>query len=254
MVSMPGGPALQKALGRLVMPMGLLWLVLLFGALVFWHRNQMGEWAAAMLAFVFAGLVGNGPVATSLIATLEAEVPRNAELDEPFDAVIVLGGGTKGDAERGFELSTSGDRVFLGARLFRAGKTPLLVTSGSPVPGVGAHHSHRASASLWQEMGIPTLAIIEVKGATNTSEEAKAHAALIRERGWKRVGLVSSAWHLPRALALFEKEGVRVHPLPADHRGDPEPWRGLLSMIPTGGAAALMSQALWEVLGRAVGR
>src|SRR5690606_35385752 len=104
--------------------------------------------------------------------------------DARFDAVIVLGGGT-GSTPRGeAQLGDAGDRVLLGARLYRRGRTPLLVTSGSAIPGVSTHDSVAATTRIWRELGVPAEAIVEVEGARTTSEEARLHTALVRERGW----------------------------------------------------------------------
>jgi uncharacterized SAM-binding protein YcdF (DUF218 family) len=176
--------------------------------------------------------------------------------EAPLEAVIVLGGGTSSTPWGAAQAGESGDRVLLAARLYHRGQTPILVTSGSPIVGyLDGHDSVEATAEIWRDLGIPEEAIVRVPGARNTREEARVHAALIRERGWSRVGLVSSAVHFPRAMGLFNAEGVTPVPLPADFRGThrlrfPE----LYDLIPAAGSLALLERAGWERLGAAVGR
>ncbi len=253
LVAAPRGLLLEKAIGRLAMPLGLAWLTLLGVGLAAWWRGHARMAALIALPLVLLTLAGNQPFSGWLVREVEGD-PSDPFEAEPFDAVIVLGGGTS-DTHRGVpQLGGSGDRVVLGARLYHRALTPLLVTSGSPIAGLSDHDSAAATAQIWSELGIPRAAIVVVDGARTTSEEARLHTALIRERGWDRVGVVSSASHLQRAMGLFEREGADVVPLAADVHQRPIHWRGFVSLIPTGGAARGVHAACWELLGRAVGR
>ena len=91
-----------------------------------------------------------------------------------------------------------------------------------------------------------------VEGARTTSEEAELIAPIVQERGWRRVGLLSSAVHLGRALPWFEAEGLSPEPIAADVRRDPVRWDGLYSLVPKGPAAADLHAVVWELVGRAV--
>ncbi|MFK7986664.1 MAG: YdcF family protein [Sandaracinaceae bacterium] len=252
----PRGYLLSKSLGRMMMPLGLVWLgVFVAMAVTAWRRHR----AAFGFAFVFVLLTaaGNEPLAHAAYAHLEGPHgwarPLRAS-GPPFDAVIVLGGGTA-DTQRGEpQLGGSGDRVMLGARLYHAGRTARLLTSGDPIAGLGTHDAGRATHAIWRSLQVPEDAIEIVPGARTTSEEARVHAARVREAGWRRVGLVSSAFHLPRALARFEEQGLHPTPLPADVRGARGQWRGFYDVIPVGSGASGLHQVAWEHLGRAMGR
>ena len=94
----------------------------------------------------------------------------------------------------------------------------------------------------------------------NTAEEAAAVAALLRDRGVGGVGtapndlLVTSAYHMPRAVALFERAGLRVTPFPVDFGQDAARHFSLLDLLPNGRALAETETALRELYGRAVYR
>ena len=251
----PRGYLLTKSVGGLMMPLGLVWLALLVSAVVVGWRGQP-RLAALFASLWFAlTLVGNEPLARWMNSDLEGAYAWARPLEAgPFDAVIVLGGGTSETRRGEAQLASSGDRIILAARLYHRGRTPLLVSSGSPIAGISHHDSGLAAAQIWGELGIPEEAIRVVPEARTTSEEARLHSALAREAGWTRVGLVSSARHLPRALAHFRAEGLDPTPLPADVRGRPRVWRGLYDLIPNAGAAAEIHGAAWEWVGRAAGR
>jgi uncharacterized SAM-binding protein YcdF (DUF218 family) len=252
-VAAPSGLVLSKTIGRAVLPLGLFWLVLLARALWLLARSARAAAGAVVLVIVVT-LLGNEPLGRALTAALEAPYRADPFDNAPFDAVIVLGGGAQPAPHEAFELGPSGDRIYLGARLWTARLTPVLVTTGTPIPGF-AHgfDSREATTRLWRDLGIPAEAIVAVDDTRTTGEEAVACARLVRERGWKRVGLVTSAWHLRRATGLFRRAGVDVVPLAADHQGTPS-WDGLYSVVPVGVGAWLQQKAAWEWIGAAVGR
>jgi uncharacterized SAM-binding protein YcdF (DUF218 family) len=248
--------ALEKTLALLVMPVGLIWLLVLALALFCLRRRQ---WAAGILGLGLAVLyacAGNAYLADLLIQDLERRVPL-VDLDrlEPFDAVFVMGAGTEQDAAGRPQLSSAGDRVFLGARLWYLGKARLLVTSGVADNGVsGFRDGGQETRALWRAVGIPDSAILPVADRCwNSREEIKAYAGLQARHGWKRMGLVSSASHLPRAMALAEKAGLAVTPLGADRLGRYHPFR-IQDMVPQADGFATLQRACWEYLGRWLGR
>lgn len=253
----PEAIVLQKAIGRACLPMGLLWLFLLARTVLSAGRgDSRGAWRVGALAVAFT-IIGNEPLGQALMERLEAPYQADPFSEAPFDAIIVLGGGAKAGPHEHHELGPAGDRIFLGARLLLAGKTPTLVTTGSPIDGFqGAFDGVAATARLWAEVGVPASAIVQVGQTRTTAEEAVACANLIAQRRWRRVGLISSAWHLRRAEALFGRtnsSGATIVALAADHRGVPS-WEGLYSLVPVGNGAWLQQKAMWEIIGAAVGR
>ena len=246
----------EKAIGLLCMPVGLLWLLLLGAALLCWRRRRRGP-AAGFLGIALAyAVVGNIYVAGALTASLERHLaPVAVESLEPFEVVFVLGGGGDQDAAGRPELGTSGDRVFLAARLWHAGKAGLLVASGaSHLGGGGFQDEGQETRVLWRSVGVPDRAILAVaEPCWNTRDEIKAYARLQARFGWRRMALVSSASHLPRALALAARAGLDVTPLGADWRGRQAPFT-LQGLVPQAGAFDNCQRACWEYLGRWLGR
>lgn len=254
-IGAPTDLMLTKSIGALVMPLGLIWAALLVLSLVAWCKARRRDAAILTALFVALTLAGNDALADVLGQAVEGEHARARPLSERgFDAIIVLGGGTDDRPSGDVQLGASGDRVMLAARLYHEGAAPLLVTSGSPLAGLTDHDAAAATRRIWRQLGIPDDAILVVDGARTTSEEARLHAALIRERGWSRVGLVSSALHMRRALGLFDELGADVIPLPADVRSMPPEWHGFYTVIPKAPAAWGIHSACWEIVGRLAGR
>ena len=247
---------LEKTLGLLAMPAGLLWLLLLGTGLLLLRRRQWVPAALVVLAWALFGAAGNCYVGAALMARLEAAIPSvDLRQVQPFDAVFVLGGGTDVDPAGEPILGTSGDRVLAAARLWHAGKARCLVASGWSREGLaGPRDLGRETRALWLGLGIPDRAILVVdEPCWITREEIAAYRRLQERQAWKRMALVSSAWHLPRALGLAGKAGLDVRPVGSDWRGQRTPLQ-IQKLVPQGTGLELTAKACWEMLGRLVGR
>ncbi len=253
-VAGPNGLVLQKLIARLLMPAAwvwnLAWIAFVVGVALSRRRLAiLGAVSGALLT-----VAGSQAVGEALNHWLERDYQRDPFAQGEFEAVFVLGGGVDIAPHPRFQIGSSGDRVVLAARLHHAGVAKQVVISGTVIEGLAeTFDSVTATDMILRELGVPATAIVKQSGHTrNTREEAAAAARLMRERGWKRVGLVTSAWHMRRALALFERAGVPAVPLAADYRGALR-WDGLYSLVPRDIGYHSVSKAAWEVLGAAVG-
>jgi uncharacterized SAM-binding protein YcdF (DUF218 family) len=147
-------------------------------------------------------------------------------ISTPLDYVVVLGGGTSKDPNRRAQFSDAGDRVGYAARLYLTGKAKHLVTTGDVLQVTGtlfgkfdsSDDPSNQTKQIWSDLGIPAEAIFDLPGQ-NTSAEM---AALKTHPEWWRDGrcaIVTSAFHMPRAMKLAERAGVNVVPIAADFRG-----------------------------------
>lgn len=242
----------QRVISVLAMPVGLLWLLLWLASL--WPGLGRRRWLALAPLAVLT-LAGNQHLALALVGSLEAPYRERAGLaSDPIDVLVVLGGGTALGPEGWPQAGGTGDRVVQAARLYHAGLAPLLIATGRSIAGVHIERDLAAeTARIWQGLGIPASAIIRISTPRNTREEIRDVTALVGERGWRRVGLLTSAWHLPRAEALARRAGLDAIPFPADFIAYPVPLSAV-SLVPQANALGATTVALWEYLGRAVGR
>jgi uncharacterized SAM-binding protein YcdF (DUF218 family) len=250
-----GDLAAQKTLAYLAMPAGLIWLGLAALAVAAW-RVERRRLALALGGAWFAfALAGNYWLGCWLLDLIERRVPSPVvEELAPFDAVFVLGGGTDATNDGQAEFGRAGDRVALATKLWHLRKATVLVASGSVSDELGnARDLASETAALWRGLGVPASAIVQQPGALITMTEIGGYQLLARERGWKRLGLVSSAWHLPRALATCRRLGLEVTPLPADHLGRGPGWSPMF-LVPQGRGFDRVERACWEWLGMLIGR
>ena len=182
------------------------------------------RWARFLLLVAVGVLwVASMPiVADYLNWTLERQYPPLAVEDTPTaDAIVVLGGGISGPAppRLTLDLSDAADRVLHAARLYRAGKAPVVVVSGGVIPWLGADIPEASSMqTLLQEWGVPGGSIHAEGASRNTHENAVFTRQLLVEQGLHRVLLVTSAMHMPRALATFTSAGIDAVAAPTDYR------------------------------------
>ena len=243
-------PEPRKFVGRLLMPLGLLWSGLAVGALIAGIQRRWWTTGLLSVGFVLLTFCSSTWVGDHLIRHFEADIPRTPLADvPPLQAVFVLGGGTTLDPLGQPQLGQSGDRLIIAAQLYRLGKTPLLISSGSGFPGIDADRDlANETAHIWRNLGIPQTAIEEIPGPINTVQEIEAYRDLCQARGWTNVAVISSAWHLPRALRICRATGFTVLPIGADWRGMDTPFTPLTA-IPTGHGATTVQTVCWEWLG-----
>ncbi len=251
----PNFDIVEKLLTALIVPAGALWVATF--ALTWWLllRRRRRQAAVALAAWCGFTLAGNVWAGQAMLAWLEdgfVAAPAGAR----FDAVMVLGGGSDITPWGAPQLGTAGDRLRVGAELFASGRTPILVSSGSSIAQLNQQEERdlaSETASLWQQMGVPAAAIVQVPGPRNTSQEVAALSALARDRGWRRIGLVSSGSHLRRAMRLADDNGLRVTPIPADVRGELQP-ASIVGLVPSGPGFYSVQVSSKEIVAGLVGR
>ncbi|MBE9141171.1 YdcF family protein [Nodosilinea sp. LEGE 07088] len=250
---------LSKLLPLVVYPLGLA-CGLLVVALICLKRRP--RWAAGAIALALALLLvsSNSWVATAVMRSLEWRYPDTTDLPEA-EAIVVLGGSIQPQLppRPWIEVAEEGDRVLHGARLYLAGKAPLLVFTGGRVTwGQGKSRSEAADmAELAEALGVPASAIVIEPDSLNTFENAAFTRPLLSDRNIERILLVTSAMHMPRALAIFKKQGLAVAPAPTDFHVVQDPlnpetntWQGrTLSLVPQTENLHYLTRALKEYLG-----
>jgi len=250
---------LSKFLPVFFYPVGLVWLLLLGGLLA--RRRPRLLQVTALLALIILWIGGNDWVAESLTRSLEWRYLPPAELPE-VEAIVVLGGGTDSypPPRPWVEVNGAGDRVIHAARLYRQGKAPMLILSGGNIDWLSTRMQTPAEemATLLDLMGVPPEAMVLQTRSRNTYEDALFSSELLRERGIERILLVTSAFHMPRSVALFRHTGLDVIPAPVDFSVTEASWRDLtsgdlrgrmLGFFPSAGNLSQTSNAIKEYLG-----
>jgi len=171
---------------------------------------------------------------------------------EPADAIVVLGGIFGPPVAEGLlpNFADSVERLEAGIVLTQAGKAPWLVFTGGRIPWE-AREKVEGEYSKAQAIvrGVPATQILITREVGNTADEAKAVADLMRRHHWRRIILVTTGWHMPRAARLFQRAGVDCIIFPVDFRVDSRRSVAAADFLPKADALQMTETALREIYG-----
>ncbi|WP_434782171.1 YdcF family protein [Ferrovum myxofaciens] len=221
---------LSKVLSAITQPM--FWLALWWGVALLvlrrWHRLAVTMlWSGlGMLA-----LLGFQAIPDALLRPLENRYPvPAAETIDRYVGMIVLGGAVgppeSYEAHGQVPLNEAAERMTVSVELMRKHPKLELVFSGGEgrLLTTGITESALARA-FYQEQGLDMNRVQLEAGSRNTRENAQRVSKLLGSRCKEPWLLVTSARHMPRAVAEFERAGCTVTPYPVDFRtGESTPW------------------------------
>ena len=246
---------LHKLLPLLLSPIVVVLALVLVGA---WRRNRFVLLTAALLLWTLSTPV----IADALFRLVEGERVRLTSSQIPTAAaVVVLSGMLRPVQSSGglvSEWGESADRFFAGLELMEAEKAPILILTRGLRPWEGAI---RAEGEILREIaiteGVPAEKILLTPPAMNTADEALWVRQLLDSRRSgntkaqpPQVILVTSAFHMTRARAIFEQHGSRVIEYPVDLRVN-ETSGAPMKYLPEAAALARSDLAVREWLGQA---
>ena len=226
---------LSKVFWLFAQPLNLSIVLLAAGlAAGFFGARRPLRWAAA-LAFLILAVSTWTSAGQLMLSPLEERFPR-PPAPERVDGIVVLGGGFEGainKARGGYELNGGGDRFVEAAVLARRYPDARIVISG----GVGelildGEDDATAASRLLTALGVaPGRLTLEGK-SRNTYENALFTRELVTPRPGETWLLVTSAFHMPRSKALFDKAGFPTVPWPVDYRTTGQEGIGFLTDNP----------------------
>lgn len=169
------------------------------------------------------------------------------------DAIVVLSGIlTAVEGEGGLQNEwLDPDRYFGGLALYKAGKAPKLIFTRGQLPwtdNVEPEGEYLKRKAI--EDGIPSSQILLTDIVENTEDEAIATRALLKDNDDAKILLVTSAFHMPRAMDVFLTQGLDVVPYSVDFKVRAEK-STFMAYLPSAVALAQTSLYVREMLGRA---
>jgi uncharacterized SAM-binding protein YcdF (DUF218 family) len=237
---------LRIAQSLILPPSGLL-ILMAVGFLIVEKRRILGFLCIASGFFLLYALC-LGPVSDALIRPLENMYPPLTDTGNIHArAIVVLSGGVRDPSLPGLEpepADASLERLVQGVVLYRKLRIPLVFVGGSGDPARPELKEADAMAHTALGLGVPARFIHVENSARNTLESARALKRLLES---SRVILVTSAYHMKRAVAFFKKQGLDVVPAPTDYRAERRTLTGY-SFIPRLDNLYASSAALSEYL------
>jgi len=227
-------------------------LTLLTLGLLLQHRWRRTGTTLLWSALAVLLLQGWEPLPEALLRRLETQYPAPPQIDlSRYAGVVVLGGATEASyVWEGHEqpaLNEAAERLTAALPLLqRAPQLKLLLSGGDgELLSKGLTEAERMRR-FYASVGVPAQRLLLESAARTTYENAVLSAALPGVDKTQPWLLLTSAWHMPRSMAAFEKAGWNVTPWPTDYRtGLATPW----THYSLAGGADKWRTALHELLG-----
>jgi uncharacterized SAM-binding protein YcdF (DUF218 family) len=211
---------LMSAITQPVFWLALWWAVALL-VISRWRRAALGMLWSGLAVL---GLLGFEALPHALLRPLENTYPvPSAAVVDRHVGVVVLGGATQHpgsfQAHAQVPLGESAERMSVPVGLLREHTRLAVVFSGGEgrLRATGVTEAALARV-FYQEQGVDLARVTLEAGSRTTRENAHQVAALLGPRCQEPWLLVTSAWHMPRAMAEFESVGCRVTHYPVDFR------------------------------------
>ncbi|MGK0173127.1 MAG: uncharacterized SAM-binding protein YcdF (DUF218 family) [Gammaproteobacteria bacterium] len=244
---------LTKLMPVFVFPLGLAILLALVAGFCLLMRWRRAATSFGIISVTVLWICSAPSFADWAMGTLERQYPPRAIADTPSaDVAIVLGGAVNQPmAPRvAIELIQSSDRVLHAARLYRAGKVARILVSGGNIPWLPSIETEaQLIRRLLIEWGVPDEAIATAGASRNTYENALEIVQMRKNSSFDSALLVTSAAHMPRAMAVFRRAGIPVTASTTDVEVvDGAPFT-ILRWLPDAGALAMTTAAMKEWIG-----
>jgi uncharacterized SAM-binding protein YcdF (DUF218 family) len=243
---------ISKIISNLILPPSSLIILLLIGIGLIIKKRLV--WGKRLVILSTIGLIVLSlPITAMTLMSFNEPYPaltNHSIQNAKAEAIIILGGGRNYDAEEygGDTVSEiTLERIRYGVRLHRQTNLPILVTGGAPLHDRVPEGELMATA-LQQDFQVsPNW---KETNSRNTAENAMFSYEILAKENVKDIFLVTHAWHLSRAVKIFEQQGFRVTPAPTAFEGfGPSPLV-FVDFLPNAKAFLKSYYALHEIIGR----
>lgn len=211
---------LSKTAGFFLLPSNLLIVLALLGVVLMATRWRRAGTRLTVVSVILLALAGFTPIGLLLENVLENRFPRWDPARGAPDGIVILGGAldpvttrVRGDVA----LNGSAERVTAIAALARAYPTARIVYSGgdgslSGKAGKEADYIY----PLLDSFGVPRDRVLLESRSRNTAENAAFSKELVKPKAGERWLVVTSAFHMPRAMGCFRRVDFPVEAYPVD--------------------------------------
>ena len=241
---------LGKVISQLLLPPGGLILLAAVG-LIFWKR----WWGRGLILLSFSALwlLSTEPVRDMLTEPLEYQYPvlDIGHVEKEGVAIVLLGGGIYESAPEYGGRDELGHyavmRTLFAADVAQKSGLDIYATGGKPLTE-SADPAGEIMRRFLLRLGLAESKVFAESASNNTWENAAYMRKMLKDKGVQRVILVTSAWHMPRAVWCFETHGLQVIPAPTDFITEQEQYDAR-SYVPRWTVLSDSGQAMHEYLG-----
>ena len=231
-----------------ILPPGI--FVILLAALAIYLSKISGRLAlfTGILTLIFY-LLCTGLVAERTMGWLEGKFPTPTNLSDG-DVIVMLGGGAIRDSQdvdgEGTLCASPANRLLTAVRIYRNYDVPILLSGGQVYSDSGSEAV--IAGRILQALGVPENKILLETKSVNTTQNAIFSAEILRARNFKRPIVVTSAFHMNRAVLNFSRQGFDVIACPTDFLVPRQPKFHYTKLRPQAEALLLNVTVMQEVL------
>jgi uncharacterized SAM-binding protein YcdF (DUF218 family) len=219
-----------------VQPLSLAFFLKVAAVLVLWSGRKKLAFLFSTLAVLIMFITLFTSTGAWALQKLEARYPRPA-LPSTVGCMIVLGGAFDLEVTAGrggMEMNQSADRFIEAARLAHLHPEAKIVVSGGDGSFSGIYKGDgELAGGFFSSLGIDPSRVLRETASRNTAENVSETKALLEKNDLKDCLLITSAYHMPRAVALFRAAGVETIPWSTDYRASGSVTLGLDFTQPT---------------------
>jgi uncharacterized SAM-binding protein YcdF (DUF218 family) len=226
---------LSKIAGFFVVPSNFIILVGIGGALLLWTRFAGAGRRLMMTSVVLLAIAGLSPLGNILIFSLEQRFPPWDASEGAPHGIVVLGGAVTADiaaARNDVALNEAAERMTATVELARRYPNARIIFSGGDGSLVYGGNESDGALRLFEGLGLPPSRVELENQSRNTFENVLFSKRIAAPKPGERWLLVTSAYHVPRAMGMFRAAGFTVEPYPVDWRtrGVEDAWRPFPSL------------------------
>ena len=206
---------LKKIVSIFLMPLSIALILFFLGLIFLYAKNYKKAKLFLLISFLWMALIGYAPFSNTLIQPLENQYKAYQEVDSNINYILVLGSGhvSNDKVSKISQLSNSAlMRISEGIRIYRELDNAKIIFSGYAGDDIKTPHALIAK-DVAISLGVPKESILTQEEAKDTQEEAQLVKKTV---GKNKFILVTSAFHMPRAMKIFQNENLNPIAAPTD--------------------------------------
>lgn len=235
----------------IIPPGGIISLLILFNIYLYWKKVK-GKYILSVITLLFY-LLSTNFIAYYLVKPLE-NFYQNKTIEQlkqdKNDVIIMLGGGAINVADidgEGQVLGYVANRMITVMRLQKELDIPIILSGGKVFEDTGREAD--IEKRIFEGMGVDSKYLILENQSRNTVENVQNSKVIMEEYNFTKPLVITSGFHLPRAMEIFAREGIEATPYVADYQMSDELVFSIFNFLPNNGSLNTSCMAIREYLG-----
>jgi len=211
---------LSKVVGYFLIPPGIIILILFISLLLILKNKKI---VVSFLVFISMSsfyLLSIDPIKDKILIPLEDKYPFPNIQNLDCDVIVALGGGyypVSPENQNKPDLKPAVTRRLITTfKVWKVQHKKIILSGGRPI--YKYFSEAEIMAGFLKLLGVDESFLILEQNSKNTFENAKLTKIIMEENQWSKACLVTSAYHMPRAVKIFKYFGINVVPVPSDYR------------------------------------